>query len=95
MPLNYHYLTNGTSRTITIDDTRTITFHHASPRYFAFQTKLAQLITTALKDWKIEMLSEEQIQSLKNTINNNPRIPISDFKLMSTSTRELIQSLYE
>jgi hypothetical protein len=39
IPLNYHYLTDGTSRTITIDDTRSITFHHVSPRYFAFQTK--------------------------------------------------------
>ena len=95
MPLNYHYLTNGTSRTITIDDARTVTFHHASPRYFAFQTRLAQLITTALKDWKIEKLSTEQLQVLKNTLNSNTRIPISDLKLMPTATRELILSLYE
>ena len=95
IPLNYHYLTDGTSRTIIIDNTRSITFHRASPRYFAFQTKLAQLITTALKDWKIERLTEEQIQALKNTINNQSRIPVADLKLMPTATRELILSLYE
>jgi hypothetical protein len=95
IPLNYHYLTDGTSRTITIDDTRSITFHHVSPRYFAFQTKLAQLITTALKDWKIERLTDEQIQTLKTTINNQVRIPVADLKLMPTATRELILSLYE
>ena len=95
IPLNYHYLTDGTSRTITIDDTRSITFHHVSPRYFAFQTKLAQLITTALKDWKIERLTDEQIQTLKTTINNQARIPVADLKLMPTATRELILSLYE
>ena len=95
IPLNYHYLTDGTSRTITIDNTRSITFHRASPRYFAFQTKLAQLITTALKDWKIERLTEEQIQMLKTAINNQSRIPVADLKLMPTATRELILSLYE
>ena len=56
VPMNYVYLTNGPSRTVVIRDGCEIKFRHASPRYFTMKDLLAQMITTALKEWKVENL---------------------------------------
>lgn len=95
IPMTIEYLTNGVSRTIHLSENRSIKFKHASPRYFAIKNQLAVLITTALKEWKVENLSDEQIAMLKTKVNASPRIPNSDLKLMTVKVRELILDLYE
>lgn len=95
IPMNVVYLTNGISRTINIEDGKSIKFKHSSPRYFAIRSQLALLLTTALKDWKVENLTEEQISIIKTKLNENPRLQITDLKLMTSKIRELIISLYE
>lgn len=95
IPTNVVYLTNGISRTIKISSGQAITFKHSAPRYFTIRSKLAILLTTALKDWKIENLSPNQIESIKLLLNSNPRLQASDLKLMTAEVRELISSLYD
>ena len=95
VPMNIVYLTNGKSRTVSIDKGKTIKFKNSSPRYFAIRNKLALLLTTALKDWKVENLSAEQIATIKNKLNGSPRLQVADFKLMTSKVRELIISLYD
>jgi hypothetical protein len=89
------YLTNGPSRTINIGEGKTISFKRASTRYFAIRSKLALLLTTALRDWKVENLTEEQISIIKTKLNENPRLQTADLKLMTSKVREFILSLYE
>lgn len=95
VPMNVVYLTNGISRTIKVGEGKSIKFKHSSPRYFAIRSKLALLLTTALKDWKVENLTEEQISIIKTKLNENPRLQIADLKLMTSKIRELIINLYE
>lgn len=95
IPMNVVYLTNGVSRTINIGEGKSIKFKHSSPRYFAIRSQLALLLTTALKDWKVENLTEEQISIIKTKLNENPRLQAADLKLMTSKVRELIISLYE
>lgn len=95
IPMNVVYLTNGISRTINVGEGKSIKFKHSSPRYFAIRSQLALLLTTALKDWKVENLTEEQISIIKTKLNESPRLQIADLKLMTSKIRELIISLYE
>lgn len=95
VPMNVVYLTNGISRTINLGDGKTIKFKHSSPRYFAICSQLALLLTTALKDWKVENLSTEQIDLIKNKLHDNPRLQMADLKLMTSKVRELVTSLYD
>lgn len=95
VPMNVVYLTNGISRTINLGDGKAIKFKHSSPRYFAMRNQLALLLTTALKDWKVENLSTEQIEIIKSKLNASPRLQIADLKLMTSKVRELIISLYD
>ena len=95
IPMNVVYLTNGISRTINLGDGKAIKFKHSSPRYFAIHSQLALLLTTALKDWKVENLSAEQIDIIKSKLNTSPRLQVADLKLMTAKVRELIISLYD
>lgn len=95
IPMNVVYLTNGVSRTVNVIGGKSIKFKHASPRYFAIRSKLALLLTTALKDWKVESLTEEQVSIIKMRLIENPRLEASDLKLMTSNVREFILSLYE
>ena len=49
----------------------------------------------ALKDWKVENLTEEQVALIKVKLNENPRLQVADLKLMTSKVREFIISLYE
>ena len=95
VPMNVVYLTNGISRTINLGDGKAIKFKHSSPRYFAMRNQLALLLTTALKDWKVENLSTEQIDIIKSKLNASPRLQVADLKLMTSKVRELMISLYD
>ena len=92
VPMNVIFLTNGPSRTIATEDGLSIRFKHASPRYFAMKNIVACMMTTALKGWKVENLSMEQIDKVKAVVENHGPFPAEDMKLMPASVRELIQS---
>lgn len=95
VPMNVVYLTDGVSRTIDLGEGKNIKFKHTSPRYFAIRSQLALLLTMALKDWKVENLTEVQVADIKALLDTNPRIQATDLKLMTSKVREFIISLYE
>lgn len=86
--MNVVYLTNGISRTINLGEGKAINFKHSSPRYFAMRNQLALLLTIALKDWKVENLSTEQIEVIKSKLNASPRLQIVDVGFQSFITLE-------
>lgn len=92
VPMNYVYLTNGAGRSIETADGVQIKFKHASPRYFTMKDMQACLISTALKDWKIENLTEEQIERLRKVVVEHGEYPVEDLKLMPSAVRELVMS---
>ena len=92
VPMNVIFLTNGPTRTIVTEAGLSIKFKHASPRYFTMKNIVACMITTALKDWKVENLSEEQLEKLKAVVKKHGPFPLEDKKLMPANVRELIQS---
>lgn len=92
VPMNVIYLTNGRSRTVETEGGLKIRFKQASTRYFAMKNIVACMVTTALKDWKVENLSEEQIGKLKEAVAKHGPFPPEDLKLMPANVRELIQS---
>lgn len=95
IPMNIAYLTDGDSRTINLGEGKNIKFKHASPRYFSFRSRLTLLLTTALKDLKVENLTDEQVATIKMKLNENPHLQIADLKLMPSKVREFIVGLYE
>ena len=62
---------------------------------FFVTDRLALLLTTALKDWKVENLTPEQVFVIKTKLNDSPRFQDADFKMMTASIREFIMSLYD
>lgn len=95
IPMNIAYLTDGVSRTINLGEGKNIKFKRASPRYFSIRSRLALLLTTALKDWKVENLTNEQVATIKMKLNENPHLQVADLKLMPSKVREFIVGLYE
>ena len=95
IPMNIAYLTDGVSRTINLGEGKNIKFKRASPRYFSIRNRLALLLTTALKDWKVENLTKEQVATIKMKLNENPHLQVADLKLMPSKVREFIVGLYE
>ena len=95
IPMNIVYLTDGVSRTINLGEGKNIKFKHASPRYFSIRSRFALLLTTALKDWKVENLTNEQVATIKMKLNENPHLQVADLKLMPSKVREFIVGLYE
>ena len=95
VPMNYVYLTNGPSRTLEIREGCQIKFRHASPRYFTMKDPLAQMIATALKEWKVENLNEDQIGTLRSLVQKHGAFPPEDLKLMPSHVREFVLSLYQ
>ena len=95
IPMNIAYLTDGVSRTINLGEGKNIKFKHVSPRYFSIRSRLALLLTTALKDWKVENLTDEQVATIKMKLNENPHLQVADLKLMPSKVREFIVGLYE
>ena len=95
IPMNIAYLTDGVSRTINLGEGKNVKFRRASPRYFSIRSQLALLLTTALKDWKVENLTDEQVAIIKMKLNENPHLQVADLKLMPSKVREFIVGLYE
>jgi len=92
VPMNVIYLTNGPSRSIETEAGIKIKFKHAAPRYFTIKDIIACMIVTALKEWKVENLSEEQVLRLKQVAQGHGAFMPEDLKLMPANIRELIQS---
>jgi len=91
VPMNYVYLTDGASRKITLPNNQTIVFKHASPKYFTIYDSLGALLVTALKDWKIDNLSDEQKQTIQTQIQEHGPFSTDILKRMPIALRDMIR----
>ena len=94
--MNYVYLTDGSKRHVEISNGRGITFKNTAPKNLAFQSRLAMLITFALKSLKKENVKEWQIIKIKELLQNEPKESVmADFKLIPVWIRNIIKQAYE
>ena len=96
VPMNYVYLTDGSKRHVEISNGRGITFKNTAPKNLAFQSRLAMLITFALKSLKKENVEDWQIKRIRELLQNEPKESVmADFKLMPVWIRNIIKQAYE
>ena len=95
VPMNAEYITNGESRKVEIRNGRSIVFKHAAPKNFAYESSFAQLVSIALKEIGKDKITTEQQATLKQVLNQQPRISEMDLKLMPSWVKKLITDLYE
>ena len=95
VPMNAVYITNGESRTIDIRNGRNIVFKHAAPKNFAYESSFAQLVAIALKEIGKDNLMPQQLATLKQVLNRQPRISEMDLKLMPAWVKKQVSDLYE
>ncbi|NDV64831.1 MULTISPECIES: DUF6088 family protein [unclassified Bacteroides] len=96
VPMNYVYLTDGSARHLEMYNGRKITFKRTTPKNLAFTSKLAMLITFALKALGKENLEEENIKKIHELLKHEPKESlIKDLPLMPVWIRNLITSTYE
>ena len=96
VPMNYVYLTDGSKRHVEISNGRGITFKNTAPKNLAFKSRLAMLITFALKSLKKENIEDWQIRRIGELLQNEPKESVmADFKLMPVWIRNIIRQVYE
>lgn len=96
VPMNVIYLTDGTSRKVSISGDRGISFKHVSPKNLAFQNELTLLINSALKDLGQESVTEEQLSRIKTLLSNEHKDKVmADIKLMPDWIASIVRSAYE
>lgn len=96
VPMNFVYLTDGTSRRIDISEGRGITFKKTAPKNLAFRNRLAMLVTSALKSIKKENVTEEQIKHIETLLQQEDKESVlADLKLMPVWIRKIVLNAYE
>jgi hypothetical protein len=95
--MNYVYLTDGSKREVEISNGRTIKFKNTAPKNLAFQSRLAMLITFALKSLKKkENVEDWQIKRISELLKNEPKeLIMADLKLMPVWIRDILKQAYE
>jgi hypothetical protein len=95
VPANAIYLTDGTSRKINIKG-RDILFIRTAPKNLAFKSKIAMLLTFALKELGKDNVQQEHLDRLKYVLSQVPKEEIlQDAKLIPDWIKSLIIKLYE
>lgn len=96
VPMNLVYMTDGTSKTIKMNNGYTIKFVHTSQKNFAYKNKLIQMLVLALKDIGKEHITEEQEIRIRVLLSNIPLEQISnDLGLMPAWIKDFILKQYE
>ena len=96
VPMNYIYLTNGWSRQITVFGRINVRFKQTALKNLAFHSRLAMLITFALKDIGKDNLTQRQLSRIKELLLNEPKMVVEkDLALMPVWIRKIVTSAYE
>lgn len=94
--MNYLYLTDGSARTLKLENGGEIKFKHTAPKNLAFTNRLAMLITFALKDYGADGVTDEHRRRIKELLPNEKREDIvRDYSLMPDWIREIVKKCYE
>lgn len=96
IPMNVVFLTDGSPRCIKVYDGKGILFKKAAPKIFKFRNNLAMMLTLALKDIGEGSLTEEQEETVRKLIIQEPMETFTqDYPLMPEWIRSLIEKNYE
>ena len=93
VPMNMIYLTDGTPRTIKIEN-RTIKFKIASPKLFSVKNDTNLLIIQALRELKEENIDATVLDKIKNILKKiDPKDIKHDMKLAPVWISEIIENI--
>lgn len=96
VPANTVYLTDGSPRRIKIGDGQGILFKHTAPKNLAFKSDMAMLVVFALKEITKDRVTQENLERLKNVLQQVPKEDILlDVKLMPEWIKNIIIRLYD
>ena len=92
--MNAVFMTTGKGRSVVVENGRKIVFKRVSQKNFVFESSFAQLVCIALKEIGKDNLTQQQTDTLKQIINEQPRISEMDLKIMPEWIKKLIKGFY-
>ena len=96
IPMNYVYLTDGTSRKLEMFNGCMVTFKHTALKNLSFNNYLAMLINVALRDLGQQNVTEEHVKRIHQLLQNENRTDIErDYGRMTGWIREIVKGAYE
>ena len=96
IPMNVVFMTDGYSRKISLLNGGTIEFKRSSPKYLAFHSQLAMLLTSAFRSLGKEHVTPEIIARTKELLEKEEKKVVEqDYQLMPAWVSSIIKSLYE
>ena len=94
IPMRLVFLTDGTPRMINIEGEASIKFKKTAPKYLSFKSKLISLIVFALREIGENKATSEQLEKIKNLLQNEKReIIINDLNLAPAWVKNTISKL--
>lgn len=95
VPMNFVYLTNGWSRQITVLNGIVVKFKQTALKNLEFNSRLAMLITFALKDIGKDNVTDEQLSTIKQLLINESKSAVEkDLILMPIWIRKIVTLAY-
>ena len=96
IPLNCVYMTDGSARHLELYNGRKITFKRTTPKNLSFSSKLAMLITFALKSLGKINMEQTVIKKIRELLKNEPKSEVmKDLSLMPEWIRNIVTEAYE
>lgn len=95
VPMNFVYLTNGWSRQITVLNGIIVKLKQTALKNLEFNSRLAMLITFALKDIGKDNVTDEQLTRINQLLANEPHSVVEkDLVLMPVWIRKIVTAAY-
>jgi len=96
IPMNVVFMTDGYNRKIALSNGGFIQFKHSSPKYLAFHSELAMLLTSAFRSLGKDNITPEILVKTKELLKKDEKqVVIQDYNLMPAWVSSIIKSLYE
>ena len=89
-------MTDGSARHLELYNGRKITFKRTTPKNLSFSSKLAMLITFALKSLGKINMEQTVIKKIRELLKNEPKSEVmKDLSLMPEWIRNIVTEAYE
>jgi len=95
IPMNIVFNTDGTSRTLELNDGRKIKFKHTSAKQFAYKNKTTMLLVSALKSIGNGKVTDEQMSVIRSVLGTEKIDFTQDEHLMPDWIRTILKEQYE
>lgn len=95
IPMNVVFMTDSYNRKITLFNGGSIQFKRSSPKYLAFHSELAMLLTSAFRSLGKENITPEILAHTKELLAKDEKQNVKqDYNLMPAWVSSIIRSLY-